>query len=111
MGINVDHGLLARTEWTEPQTRLNREERLRNVKDAFRVVKPGRLSDRRVLLVDDVLTTGTTLCECATELKKAGAAEVHAITVSRSVPDWRPVEFFADQGGYREETLSRTPVF
>lgn len=110
VGLEVDYGLLARTEWTEPQTRLKREERLHNVKGAFRVVKAGKLRGRSVLLVDDVFTTGTTLCECATVLKQVGAEEVHAITVSRSVPDWKPVEFYAAQSDAMEEALSRTPV-
>lgn len=110
LGLEVDYGLLARSAWTEPQTRLKREERLHNVKGAFQVVKAGRLLGRSVLLLDDVFTTGTTLCECATVLKEAGAEEVHAITVSRSVPDWKPVEFNAAQSEAREETLSRTPV-
>ena len=110
IGLDVDYGLLARKHWTEPQTRLKREERLHNVKNAFQVVKLDTLRSKRVLLVDDVFTTGTTLCECATVLKNADAVEVHAVTVSRSLPDWRPAEYFAAQTGSREETLSRTPV-
>jgi len=110
LGLEVDYGLLVRSAWTEPQTRLKREDRLHNVKGAFQVVKVGKLQDRSVLLLDDVFTTGTTLCECATVLKEAGASEVHAITVSRSVPDWKPDEFSAAHSEAREETLSRTPV-
>lgn len=88
--IPVQCGALSRRIWTEPQTRLNREERLRNVKGAFAVLKPGDIGGARILLIDDVFTTGSTLCECAGALKETKAAEVHALTVSRSLPDWRP---------------------
>lgn len=89
LGLPASFDCLLRTCWTEPQTRLNREQRLQNVKDAFQVADPMRVKGRRILLVDDVFTTGTTLNECAKTLKAAGAAEVQAVTVSRSVPDWK----------------------
>ncbi len=86
----VCYDILVRQCWTEPQTRLNREERLQNVKNAFLVPDSTRVKDRCVLIIDDVFTTGTTLSECAKTLKEAGASEVHAITVCRALPDWRP---------------------
>lgn len=89
LGVPVHFDCLARTCWTEPQTRLNREQRLHNVKDAFQVGDIGKVRKRRVLIVDDVYTTGTTLNECAKTLKAAGASEVHAVTVSRALPDWK----------------------
>jgi ComF family protein len=88
LGLPVSFDCLLRTCWTEPQTRLNREQRLHNVKDAFQVVDTDKVKDRRILIVDDVYTTGTTLNECAKTLKGAGALEVHAVTVSRALPDW-----------------------
>ncbi len=84
---DVRFDILTRKQWTEPQTRLNREERLSNVKNAFEVLLPETISGERVLLVDDVYTTGTTLSECARELKRSGAGEVTALTVTRSVPE------------------------
>jgi ComF family protein len=89
VGIPVLFHVLTRKSWTEPQTRLNREERLRNVKDAFRVIDTGKVRERRVLIIDDVYTTGTTLNECAKTLKATGASEVHALTVCRALPDWK----------------------
>lgn len=83
----VRFDVLQRKQWTEPQTRLNREERLSNVRNAFQVVLPGEVKDGRILLLDDVYTTGSTLSECAGELKRAGAREVVALTVTRSVPE------------------------
>lgn len=84
--------VLVRRQWTEPQTRLNREERLHNVKNAFEVTSGGRVKGGRFLLVDDVYTTGTTLTECARVLKKAGAEQVCAVTVTRSVPELKLLE-------------------
>lgn len=93
-GIPVSVDFLARTQWTEPQTRLNRRERLENVKDAFTVMEKGGAEDRKILLLDDVFTTGTTLSECARVLKAAGASEVHALTVTRALPDWKGLAGF-----------------
>jgi ComF family protein len=90
LGLPVHFDCLVRKCWTEPQTRLNREQRLQNVKDAFHVRTPGTVKGRRVLIIDDVYTTGTTLNECTKTLKAAGASEVHAVTVCRALPDWRP---------------------
>jgi ComF family protein len=87
--IPVQFDVLVRSCWTEPQTRLNREQRLQNVKDAFEVTAANRVADRSVLIIDDVYTTGTTLNECAKTLIAAGASEVHALTVCRAVPDWK----------------------
>jgi predicted amidophosphoribosyltransferase len=63
---------------------LTREERIANVRDAFRVADAARVKDRDVMLVDDVMTTGTTLSECARVLKRAGAKRVWAATVARA---------------------------
>jgi phosphoribosylpyrophosphate synthetase len=52
--------------------------------DAFRVAEPGRVKGRSVIVVDDVMTTGTTLSECARVLKRAGAERVWAATAARA---------------------------
>lgn len=86
--LRVRFDVLARRNWTEPQARLNRRERLENVKGAFAVCCASEhIRDRRILLIDDVYTTGTTLSECARTLKKNGASEVYALTVTRARPD------------------------
>jgi ComF family protein len=84
---SVRSDILIRGEWTQPQTRLSRQERLHNVKNAFRVTKPADVSGCRVLLVDDVFTTGSTVSECSKMLKKAGAEEVHVLTITRALPE------------------------
>lgn len=85
--LPVRFDVLTRKVWTEPQTRLSREDRLINVKGAFSVPRPAAVTEKAILLVDDVFTTGSTLAECAKVLKKAGAAEVYAVTVSRALPE------------------------
>jgi ComF family protein len=67
---------------TPPQLRLSAKERLTNLRNVFSVV--GNFSGKRLLLVDDVMTTGATACECTKQLLKAGADEVIVITLARS---------------------------
>ena len=74
---------LQRTRYTETQTHFDRDERMQNLKGAFRLRRGSNVQDLRMLLVDDVLTTGSTLSECASVLKKAGALSVHAATAAR----------------------------
>ena len=69
---------------TLPQTRLRSEERRKNVAGAFHVPDPRRVRGRRVLLVDDVLTTGATANACADALRKGGAAGVWVVTLARA---------------------------
>jgi competence protein ComFC len=74
---------LYRKRYTQTQTGKNGEEREENVKDAFRASQPERIRGRSVLLVDDVLTTGSTMNSCARTLKEAGAERVHGVTLAR----------------------------
>jgi ComF family protein len=76
---------LVRITATDPQTTLTRQARLRNLRKAFAVHRPQELSEKRILLVDDVFTTGTTLNECAKALRKAGTGPVFALTLARTV--------------------------
>ena len=74
---------LRRPRYTESQTRFSRKERLQNLQNAFELRKGTSVLGKRLLLVDDVLTTGSTLDECARVLKSHGAKSVRAITVAR----------------------------
>ena len=76
--------LLERTRYTTTQTALDRSERMENLHNAFRLRKNADVRGLRVLLVDDVLTTGSTLNECARILKRAGVFSVHAATAARA---------------------------
>jgi ComF family protein len=75
--------LLKRIRYTTTQTRFVRAERIKNLAGAFRLRRGCDVRDWRVLLVDDVLTTGSTLSECADVLRRAGAAAVFAVTAAR----------------------------
>jgi ComF family protein len=79
----VDAGLCVKTRETPPQTRLPWKERRKNMRGAFVVL--GDLSGRHVVVIDDVLTTGTTLSELAGNLKRAGAASVTGWVIARTV--------------------------
>jgi len=79
--------VLVRRRATNSQVGLTREERIANLRDAFRVTAPGRVKGRMVIVVDDVMTTGSTVSECARVLKKAGAEKVWAATVARTLKD------------------------
>lgn len=72
---------------TLPQVGLNVNERRRNVKGAFSVRDARGIYKKNILLIDDVLTTGSTVRECSKVLKKAGAENIHVITIARSQMD------------------------
>jgi ComF family protein len=81
--IRVDVRSLQRTRPTLAQRKLSVFARWKNVRGAFQVESSSSISGKRILLIDDVMTTGATLTECATVLRKNGAAAVGAWTVAR----------------------------
>ena len=76
---------LRRIRGTQPQSGLPAGQRASNVAGAFEAHRPKRLKGRRVLVVDDVTTTGATLHACCAALRSAGVAEVGALALLRSV--------------------------
>jgi ComF family protein len=84
-GIPVNGRLLRRAAPTRTQTLLSRRERLANVRNAFAVRRGARLEGQRLVLIDDVMTTGATTGACAAVLRAAGAAEVCVWTVARGI--------------------------
>ncbi|MCZ2076890.1 MAG: ComF family protein [Bryobacterales bacterium] len=90
---------------TPAQAGLTNSKRRANVAGAFRVDKASLVAGRRVLLVDDVLTTGATAAACAAALKKAGARSVTLLTLARvdrrwsSPADWQPPRTAAVSSG------------
>ena len=79
-GIPICQDLLTRTRPTPQQKLLNEKQRRKNLKGAFRAAP--ECKGRSIVLIDDVVTTGSTLCECARTLKKAGAYRVYAACVA-----------------------------
>jgi ComF family protein len=84
-GLSLEPKLLARVRETQSQIGLTRHQRRENLRGAFAVTEPGKISGRDVLLVDDVFTTGTTASECSRVLRKAGASRVWVATVARTL--------------------------
>lgn len=83
LGLPLARGCLARVRDTVTQTHLTARQRSANVRDAFAVRHPEWVEGRHFLLVDDVMTTGATVNECARALKEAGSGRVLVTTVAR----------------------------
>lgn len=81
--IPADFSSLKKIKHTTPQILCSGKQRTQNVKNAFQVVAPEHLKGKRIVLIDYVYTTGSTLNECAKALKKAGAKSVDALTIAR----------------------------
>jgi ComF family protein len=76
--------ILIRVKSTTPQAGLNRGDRARNIENAFEVRRPDRVRSKRILLVDDIFTTGATVDECARVLLNNGAETVDVLTLARA---------------------------
>lgn len=83
--IPFDRNLLLKIRNTLPQTVLEREQRGKNLKNCFHCRKPSDVSGKDILLVDDIMTTGATLEECAGELMRSGARSVTGFTIARAL--------------------------
>lgn len=86
VGVRVVVGNLERSRYTEAQTGLSASARKENVTGAFALREAAQLKGKRVLLVDDVLTTGSTVRACAEVLRDADVAALFVATVARGVP-------------------------
>jgi len=84
-GIPVDTGILGRSTGTKTQTRKSRYDRWTNVSDIFRVMDHSQLEGKHVLLVDDVITTGSTIEACASELLRTENVRVSAVALAFAV--------------------------
>ena len=82
MGIPVLNGAVIRQHATETQTRKHRTERWENVKSSFKVAKPGQLSGKHLLLVDDVVTTGATLEACGNAILQTENVKLSIATLA-----------------------------
>jgi ComF family protein len=84
LGVELDFLSLRRIRYTQPQTGLKKDERRKNVRKAFGLIDPKVVKGRKVILVDDVTTTGNTLNECARILKRAGAENIYCAVLART---------------------------
>ena len=82
--IPTDFETLERIQHQKSQTLKTKEQRWKNVKDAFRVLDKQNIENRHILLVDDIITTGATLEACGSQLYRNGAAQISIVTIGLS---------------------------
>ena len=82
IGLSVENNALARIKDTAAQKDMTIKQRQENLRDAFEVINPETVKNKKFLLVDDVFTSGSTVNECARVLKQAGAKRVDVITLA-----------------------------
>ena len=84
-GVKVCCDAVAKIKMTRPQAECSGAERLSNVKDVFAVKRPEEITGKRVLLIDDVLTTGATLTECGKAVRRARPKSLDNLTAARAL--------------------------
>ena len=82
-GIKYLSDALIKIKDTNVQSTLNKQKRLNNVKNAFKVQKQDIIKGKKIIILDDIYTTGSTVNECSKVLKQAGAKEIFVITIAR----------------------------
>lgn len=81
--VNLENKVLMKKKNTAPQSSLKRKERKSNTSSAYSVQKKEKIIGKKILLIDDIFTTGATVNECSKELKYAGAKEIIVVTIAR----------------------------
>ena len=82
-GIDIEKKVLNKTKDTKVQSTLSKSQRSINVKNAFEIKDKEKVNVKKIILVDDIYTTGSTVNECSRILKKAGAKEILVITIAK----------------------------
>lgn len=80
-------GCLIKNKETTPQVELSGDERKENIKGAFSLKNSREIKDKKILLIDDIYTTGSTMEEAARALKRAGAKEIIGVVIARANPE------------------------
>jgi len=84
LGIKTNNSIIKRVRNSNPQAKIqDKGERSQNIKNIFEISSPDILKDATVLLIDDVITSGATINECAKALKKAGATKIIGLSFAR----------------------------
>jgi len=82
-GIPVISDILYRTRYTRPQMELSADERFKNVEGLFALRNPAIVNGKKILLIDDVMTTGATVNACSKVLKEAGCLDIYIVVLAR----------------------------
>ncbi len=80
--FKVESSILKRNKYTESQTTMDLKERKNNIENAFHIKKPKLIKSKKIIVVDDVITTGATVTECGKLLLDAGAEKVFALSLA-----------------------------
>ncbi|MGO9572284.1 MAG: double zinc ribbon domain-containing protein [Desulfomonilaceae bacterium] len=91
-GIPLDRSSFKKMKDTPPQVELTRSARIKNLRGSFAIQRPDRIRGRKVLLVDDVATTGSTIAEAAKIIMRGGAARVDVLVLAVRMDVSRPAE-------------------
>ena len=75
--------VLYKTKHTQPQSSLNKKQREENAKGVYKAINVEKLQNKKILLIDDIYTTGNTVNECAKTLKQAGVNKIGVITIAK----------------------------
>ncbi len=81
-GITLDGSRIKKNRFTESQTKKKLVEREQNIQGAFEVRRPNKIKGKNILLIDDIITTGATIRECAKSLITTGASKIYAGSVA-----------------------------
>ena len=82
IGIDLKKNVLIKVIDNKPQSVLKRYERLKNIKNVYKI-EDAEIKDKKILLFDDIYTTGSTVNECSRILKEAGAKEICILTIAK----------------------------
>ena len=82
LGIHLEKNNLIKIKDTKKQSTLTKAQRRINIKNVFKVSKPEKIKNKRLILFDDIYTTGSTANECSKVIKKAGAKEIAIVTIA-----------------------------
>lgn len=83
LDIPISRNNLIRIKWTKPQNKLNRHDRIRNIEGVFKIKDSIEFMDKEILIIDDIITTGSTVSECAKVLLEEGKGrKVYALSIT-----------------------------
>lgn len=103
--VHFANDILYKIKNTLPQSSLNKEQRKNNLNNAYEVRNIEKIKDKKVLLFDDIYTTGSTVGECARVLKLAGAREVRCINFSKRLNIRKEnMMYYISYASYKSET-------
>lgn len=84
LDVNLSKDNLVKYRFTKEQNKLNRSQRMNNLEDSFKIKRPEEITGKNILMIDDIVTTGSTFIECAKVLKENGAKQITVLALTSS---------------------------